>query len=156
MLSVWEVLQLDPYLFLGKGNEDTGDEVLHEQYVILPQVETNKIYYYIPTLAYYLMVCAIPYGKVSTEEEIWDKLKSVYGIEKLDFSQILDDTLEYERSKEETDPYRRPGQKKQGRENKNKARRHDDWQPRNNRRDGKPRAPKKHTPGRDHRKLQIK
>ena len=84
MLLVCDVLRLDPYVFLGKGNEDTGAEVLHEQYVILPQVETNKIYYYIPALAYYLMVCAIPYSKVCTEEEIWDKLKSVYGINTLD------------------------------------------------------------------------
>ena len=74
MLSVCEVLRPDPYLFLGKGNEDTGDDVMYDQYVILPQVETNKINYYILTLAYYLMVSAIPYGKVCPEEEIWDKL----------------------------------------------------------------------------------
>ena len=50
-------------------------------------------------------------------------------------------------SKEDPDPYRRADQKKQGRERKNKARQKDDWQPRS-----KPKKPKKHTPGRDHRK----
>ena len=45
------------------------------------------------------------------------------------------------------DPYARPGQKKQGRERKSKARKRDDWKPRSN-----PRPPKKHTPGRGHRK----
>ena len=47
----------------------------------------------------------------------------------------------------EADPYARPGQKKQGRERKSKARRSKDWKPRSN-----PKPPKKHTPGRDHRK----
>ena len=51
------------------------------------------------------------------------------------------------KSKSESDPYARPGQKKQGRERKNKARQHDNWKPRS-----KPKVPKKHTPGRDHRK----
>ena len=45
------------------------------------------------------------------------------------------------------DPYRRPGQKKQGRERKNKARQKKEWVQKTN-----PRQPKKHTPGRDHRK----
>lgn len=49
--------------------------------------------------------------------------------------------------KEEADPYARPGQKKQGRERKSKARQGDNWEPRS-----KPKPPKKHTPGRDHRK----
>ena len=50
-------------------------------------------------------------------------------------------------SSNEADPYARPGQKKQGRERKNKARQRKDWNPRSN-----PKPPKKHTPGRDHRK----
>ena len=45
------------------------------------------------------------------------------------------------------DPYARPGQKKQGRELKNKARNNKNWNPRS-----KPKPPKKHTPGRDHRR----
>lgn len=51
-------------------------------------------------------------------------------------------------SSSEADPYARPGQKKQGRERKNKARKHKDWKPRSN-----PKPPKKHTPGRGHRKF---
>lgn len=83
VLSVCEALQLDPYLFFGKGNEDAEDAE-HDNYVVLPQIETklgvNGRYYYIPQLAYYLTVSAIPYGKVCTEDEIWDKLKEVYGV----------------------------------------------------------------------------
>lgn len=45
------------------------------------------------------------------------------------------------------DSYARPGQKKQGREHKNKARKNKNWKPRPT-----PKPPKKHTPGRDHRK----
>lgn len=49
-------------------------------------------------------------------------------------------------------PYAREGEKKQNRENRTKARTKLGWQPRNNRRDGKPAKPKAHTPGRDHDK----
>lgn len=84
VLSVCEVLQLDPYLFFGKGNEDTEEEKIRDRYVILPQVETNLLQYFIPQHAYYLMVSAIPYGMVCTKEEIWDKLQEVYGIETMD------------------------------------------------------------------------
>ena len=45
-------------------------------------------------------------------------------------------------------PYKRPGQKKQGREPREKKRAKD-WTPNPNK---KPSPPKKHTPGRDHRK----
>ena len=83
VLSVCEVLQLDPYLFFGKGNEDTDDTV-HDVYVVLPMIETKLgpegRYRKIPELAYYIVVSAIPYGMVCTEEEIWDKLKEVYGV----------------------------------------------------------------------------
>lgn len=54
MLSVCEVLQLDPYLFFGKGNEDKEDmeDTTHDVYVVLPQIETKQgvhgKYYYIP------------------------------------------------------------------------------------------------------------
>ena len=48
------------------------------------------------------------------------------------------------------DPYARPNQKKQGRERKSKARKSDKWKPRSI-----PRPPKKHTPGREHRKYGI-
>ena len=57
------------------------------------------------------------------------------------------------RSKSEVDPYARPNQKKQGRENKNKNRQKSNYTPRNNRRDGKPAPPKHHTPSSDHQKF---
>ena len=50
-------------------------------------------------------------------------------------------------SRDDPDPYSRPGQKKQGRERKNKSRTSKDWKPRST-----PKPPKKHTPGRGHRK----
>ena len=43
-------------------------------------------------------------------------------------------------------PYARPGEKEQNRENRNKSRAKKGWKPRNNRRDGKPAKPKSHTP----------
>ena len=53
--------------------------------------------------------------------------------------------------KSDPDPFKRPGQKKQGRERKTKARKSPDWVQRNGRRDG-PRPLPKHTPGKAHRK----
>ena len=58
-----------------------------------------------------------------------------------------------EKEKYDPNPYKRPGEKKQNRENRHKGRQKDDWEPRNNRRSGKPAKPKKHTPGREHRKF---
>ena len=58
---------------------------------------------------------------------------------------IIESNIIYAKSK--ADPYARPGQKKQGRERKNKARNKPDWKEKT-----KPRPPKKHTPGREHRK----
>ena len=52
------------------------------------------------------------------------------------------------KANDDPDPYARPNQKKQGRERKSKARTHPSWKPRTN-----PKPPKKHTPGRDHRKF---
>ena len=54
------------------------------------------------------------------------------------------------------DPYKRKGQKKQGRENKNKNRKKDNYTPRNNKRNGKPAVPKKHTPAKPHQKYNPK
>ena len=58
----------------------------------------------------------------------------------------------YASQKYNPDPYARPNQKKQGRENKGKNRRKDNYTPRNNKRNNKPARPKKHTPARDHRR----
>lgn len=102
VLSVCEVLQLDPYFFFGKGNEDMED-IVHDVYVVLPQVESklgvNDKYYYIPQLAYYIMVSAIPYGMVCTEEEIWDKLKEIYGIDTVEVRPDHNSTSMYGLSK---------------------------------------------------------
>ena len=57
-----------------------------------------------------------------------------------------------EKEKYDPNPYKRPGEKKQNRENRNKSRQKKDWKPRNNRRSGKPAKTKKHIPGRDHKK----
>ena len=51
--------------------------------------------------------------------------------------------------KGDPDPYKRPGQKKQGRERKENKRKNKNWNPNPNKR---PQPPKHHTPGRDHRK----
>ena len=54
-----------------------------------------------------------------------------------------------ESSSYDPDPYKRPGQKQQGRENKYKSRTKEGWKPNPNK---KPKPLKKHTPGKDHRK----
>ena len=77
-----------------------------------------------------------PVDSVITQESI-DSRDSVSQIKPKDY---------------DPNPHARPNQKKQGRENGNKARKSPKWEPRNNRRDGQPAKPKKHTPGRDHRK----
>jgi len=56
-------------------------------------------------------------------------------------------------TKYDPDPYARPGQKKQGREVKEKKKAKD-WESRNNKRSPEP--PKKHTPGKDHKKYDNK
>ena len=56
------------------------------------------------------------------------------------------------KNKPNPDPYAREGQKSQGRENKYKARKSDNFKSRNNLRGGGPRPPKHHTPGRGHNK----
>ncbi|MFA9464486.1 MAG: hypothetical protein ACERKN_09370 [Velocimicrobium sp.] len=55
--------------------------------------------------------------------------------------------LSKSKGENKADPYARESQKKQGRERKNKAREKDNWKPKSN-----PKPPKKHTPGREHRK----
>ena len=62
--------------------------------------------------------------------------------------------VQFSKNNDDPDPYRRPGQKKQGRENKNKSRKSEDFESRSNKRHGPP-PPKHHTPGRDHRKYSI-
>ena len=70
-------------------------------------------------------------------------------IVKSQFSKItstVSEVIEESRTND-ADPFARPGQKKQGRERKSKARSKEGWKPRSN-----PKPLKKHTPGKAHRK----
>ena len=58
--------------------------------------------------------------------------------------------------KYDPDPFKRPGQKKQNRENKYKNRKKDNYSPRNNKRNNQPAKPKHHTPAKEHRKVKKK
>lgn len=70
MLSVCEVLKLDPYLFFGKTckywNADETEQ--HIRHLVLPAVENNGVYYFIPEYAYIQLVSQIPYGRITTSE----------------------------------------------------------------------------------------
>ena len=69
-----------------------------------------------------------------------------FTFEKEDEVESVDDSNISLAKDYDPNPYRRAGEKKQNRENRNKSREKDDWQPRNNKRDGKPAKPKSHTP----------
>ncbi len=79
MLAVCEALYLDPYLFLGSGNE--APEV---KYVVLPPIQTEGLCYAIPAEAYYAVVSAIPRGMVCTDDDVMKCLRSAYGMEGLE------------------------------------------------------------------------
>lgn len=79
MLSICEALKLDPYLFLGEGNEKP--EI---KYVILPPIEIQGIEYAIPSIAYYNLVSAIPRGMVCTDDELMACLRKAYGRDSLE------------------------------------------------------------------------
>ena len=65
----------------------------------------------------------------------------------IDSSTVSDSQSEIKTNNDyDPNPYRRAGEKKQNRENRNKSREKDGWKPRNNKRDGKPAKPKPHTP----------
>lgn len=78
MLSVCETLKLDPYLFLGKGNEQP--EI---KYIVLPSIESNGMKCTIPSLAYYNIVSSIPRGMVCVDDELNSCLKQAYGSDSL-------------------------------------------------------------------------
>ena len=60
------------------------------------------------------------------------------------------------KEKYDPNPYGRAGEKKQNRENRAKARKDSNWEPRNNKRDGRPAKPKSHTPSKKgHRKYFV-
>lgn len=74
LLSVCEVLKLDPYLFFGKGNEKRG-----KQHLILPPIEKMGLGYAIPQYAYFLIVSAIPEGMICSDDDIMSCLRAAYG-----------------------------------------------------------------------------
>jgi len=82
LLAICETLKLDPYVLLNKGND-----MLEHKYLILPPIVKNGIYYEIPPEAYYGIVSAIPYGMVSTDDEIMNCLRNVYGIDSLEIGE---------------------------------------------------------------------
>lgn len=83
MLSICEALKLDPYLFLGKGNEKP-----ETKHIVLPPIETQGMNYAIPSLAYYSLIAAIPRGMVCTDDDIMTSLRKAYG---MDFLEIKTD-----------------------------------------------------------------
>ncbi len=94
-------------------------------------------------LAYAGGIVILGFGVLTEEEKVYSSYSTKVGkLDKAMFSKSKG------KSKEEVDPYARPEQKKQGRENKNKARQKGNFTPRNNRRDNKPAPPKSHTPSR--------
>lgn len=82
MLSVCEVLKLDPYLFFGKtckywnGNE-TESQTKH---IVLPPIENSGMQLFIPEYAYILLVSQIPYGRVAISDTIEKVLMDAYGM----------------------------------------------------------------------------
>ena len=79
LLSVCEVLKLDPYLFFGKGNEKRG-----KQHLILPPIEKIGLEYAIPQYAYFLLVSAIPEGMICSDDDIMSCLRTAYGNDSLE------------------------------------------------------------------------
>ncbi|MCL1806599.1 MAG: hypothetical protein FWG31_02735 [Oscillospiraceae bacterium] len=83
----------------------------------------------------------------------YDVYFSQYGCEneKVSFEEFM---ILFAKSGYNPDPYARPGQKKQGREKKEKKKENPEWKPRGGKRQVTP--PKKHTPSKDHQKYPQK
>ena len=97
LLSVCEVLKLDPYLFFGKGNEKRG-----RQHLILPPIEKMGLEYAIPQYAYFLLVSAIPEGMICSDDDIMSCMRAAYGNNNLEikpdknsFSLYLENSFPY-------------------------------------------------------------
>lgn len=97
LLSVCEVLKLDPYLFFGKGNEKRG-----RQHLILPPIGKRGLNHAIPEYAYFLVVSAIPEGMICSDDDIMSCLRAAYGNSKLEikpdknsFSLYLENSFPY-------------------------------------------------------------
>lgn len=79
LLSVCDVLKLDPYILIGSGNKPP--EV---KYIVLPPIEIQGFEYVIPSLAYYTLVSNIPKGMVCSDNDIMTCLRKAYGMENLE------------------------------------------------------------------------
>lgn len=78
MLSVCETLMLDPYIFM-EGKIDKG-----RPYLVLPPIDKNGEDNAIPQYAYFLLVSAIPYGKVCSVDDVLQCLREAYRDESLE------------------------------------------------------------------------
>ena len=85
------------------------------------------------------------------QQFIYDPVASSTIVSNSTESHLSDISVSQLKSKEEVDPHRREGQKKQGDSLKNKSRLKDSFKDMSNKRHGREK-PKKHTPGRDHDK----
>jgi len=84
MLSVCEVLKLDPYLFFGKTckywNGSKTETETHTKHIVLPPIELSGMQFFIPEYAYILMVSQIPYGRIAISDAIERILMDAYGL----------------------------------------------------------------------------
>lgn len=84
MLSVCEVLKLDPYLFFGKTckywNGSKTETETHTKHIVLPSIEVSGMQLFIPEYAYILLVSQIPFGRVATSDTIERILTDSYGL----------------------------------------------------------------------------
>lgn len=78
MLAVCEALMLDPYTFMGC----TIDK--QRPYLVLPPIDKNGEDNAISQYAYFLLVSAIPYGKVCSVDDVLKCLREVYRDESLE------------------------------------------------------------------------
>ena len=84
MLSVCEVLLLDPFVFLGKGNEKP-----EAKNIVLPPIEKQGLDYVIPMLAYYTIVSGIPRGMVCSRNQITKCIRKAYANDSLELGKDL-------------------------------------------------------------------
>lgn len=75
MLPICKALMLDPYLFVGDGND--RPEIKR---IILPPIETQGLSYAIPSASYYFLVSSIPRGKVCADDDLMECLYKAYGV----------------------------------------------------------------------------
>ena len=75
MLPICKALMLDPYLFVGDGNDRP-----ETKRIVLPPIETQGLSYAIPSAAYYFLVSSIPRGKVCTDDDLMECLGKAYGV----------------------------------------------------------------------------